>query len=304
MPVPHDAREKSYPTNVLLTTLGISRGTLRYYERLGIVRPRRDPDSNYRAYSNTDVFRVAECMMLRNVGCQVQEAVDVVGESGGDARAFMDCCRERSACELAWARAVDEQVESLRAVVEADYPGRPRLVMADEWLVYYDGCEGGYDRFEASDAQDSLFEGMPVSTFAAVMDVDLSCPRSEERVETKWGRSVPRRYRDLLSRLESSVGEPAPFGGCPCVTLPYRADEGRIPGFDEDGSVRARLSAYLGACGLRQAGPCVAPRVMPVRGMVYSRLYVPVRAASLRGWVRIALARAAGVLRREAGSEA
>lgn len=298
---PTTARGKSYPTNVLLTTLGISRGTLRYYEQLGIVRPRRDPASNYRVYSNVDVFRVAECAMLKSAGYQVQQVADIATQVGGDAPAFMGRCLERGDRQLAWAQAVREQLASLREVVEEDFDAPPRLVMADEWLVYYDGCEGGYDQFEANEAQDSLLEGMPVSMFAAVMDIDVMAVaegEGEAHVETRWGRSVPRRYRDLMPELADYPGEPATFGGCPCVTLPYRADEERIPGFDEDGSVCARLASYLRGHGLRQAGACIAPRVMPVRGKVYSRLYVPVEAAALRGRVALAVVRAAHALRR------
>ncbi len=296
---PTTARGKSYPTNVLLSALGISRGTLRYYEQLGIISPRRDPESNYRTYSNIDVFRVAECVMLKNAGFQVQQVKDVVDDADGDAAELMESCLERSAHQLARAQAIHEQLERLSSAITSDYDAPPQLVMAEEWLVYYDGCEGGYDRFEASEAQDSLFEGMPMSMFAAIMDIDVMNPH---HVETRWGRSIPSRYHDLLPELAGYSGEPARFGGRSCLTMPYRADEERIPGFDEDGSVCADLAACLRKWGLRQAGPVVAPRVMPVRGKVYTRLYMAVEAASLRGSLALAQLRLANAVARPRGA--
>ena len=285
-PAPQTARGKSYSTNVLLSALGISRGTLRYYEQLGIVRPQRDPDSNYRTYSNADVFRVVECVMLKNAGYQVQQGRDLLANPALDAVGYADACVARSAWQLARARATHERFVLLREVVGADFAGRPALTRADEWLVHYDGCEGGYDRLVANEAQDALLGGMPVSSFAAIMDVNVCEPRA---VETRWGRAIPACFRNLMPELDSFPGEPARFGGYPCLTLPYRADEDKIPGFDEDGSVCARMAAELRRLGLRQVGPIFAPCVLPVRGKVYTRLYLPVEATGLRG--RAALAR-------------
>lgn len=283
---PSTARGKSYSTNVLMAALGISRGTLRYYEQLGILRPQRDPDSNYRSYSNADVFRVVECMMLKNAGYQVQQAKDVLATCE-DAGAFVDTCLERSEIEMARATAVHERFQLLREVV-ADPTAPPRLMRADEWLVYYDGCEGGYDRFVANEAQDSLLEGMPVSSFAAVMDV-----RAEDlaHVETRWGRAIPAQYRHLMPVLDRVPDEPARFGDCACVAMPYAADEDKIPGFDASGAVRTQVAEFMRARGLRQAGPFFAPCVLPVRGRVYTRLYLPVEPASLRGRAELARVR-------------
>lgn len=277
------ARGKSYSTNVLMQALGISRGTLRYYEQLGILRPQRDPDSNYRTYSNADVFRVVECVMLKNAGYQVQQAKDVLA-GDADAGDYVDLCLAGSAVQLARAQAVHERLGVLREVVAAPEAG-PTLVMADEWLVYYDGCEGGYDRFVANEAQDSLLEGMPVSSFAAVMDVEASDLSS---VETRWGRAVPARYAHLMPGLDKVPEPPARFGGCPCAMLHYSADEDKIPGFDPTGAVRTRVAEFLHRHGLRQAGPFFAPCVLPVRGRVYTRLFVAVEAVTLRAKMQLA----------------
>ena len=50
------ARGKTYTIKTLLSVLGISRNTLRYYEQIGVISPVRDSDSNYRVYTNDDVL--------------------------------------------------------------------------------------------------------------------------------------------------------------------------------------------------------------------------------------------------------
>ena len=280
----HSARGKSYSTNVLMTALGISRGTLRYYEQLGLVSPQRDPESNYRTYSNADVFRVVECVMLKNAGYQVQHAKETLVDNPVDAAEFVQDCLAQSEVQLRRAQAAHERFSLLHEVV-AHPDAAPRLEMAEEWLIYYDGCEGGYDRFVANRAQDSLLEGMPISSFAAVLDVAVDDPAA---VETRWGRAIPKRLRGLMPDLDLVPDEPAHFLGRPCATLPYSDDEDEIPGFDRTGAVRARIADFLCARGLRQAGAIVAPCVLPVRGKVYTRLYVPVEAAGWRGKMELA----------------
>lgn len=272
-----------------MQALGISRGTLRYYEQLGILRPQRDPDSNYRSYSNADVFRVVECMMLKNAGYQVQQAKDVLAGCD-DAGEFVQACLQSSQVQLARAQAVHERLGVLRDVVASPHT-LPSLVFADEWLMYYDGCEGGYDRFVSNEAQDSLLEGMPVSSFAAVMDVQAGDLSS---VETRWGRAIPARYAHLMPELSRVSEPPAHFGRCACVMLHYSADDDKIPGFDPTGLVRSRVSDFLREHGLEQAGPFFAPCVLPVRGKVYTRLFLPVSASTLRGKLELSRVKGQG----------
>lgn len=279
------ARGKTYSTNVLMSTLGISRGTLRYYEQIGILDPERVPGSNYRTYSNMDVFRVVRSILLRNSGVGLQEAVEVLNGEGVLEHGCVDLCVERAQLQRRRAEAVCERLEALRRAVACAGVDEPRLVKAPTWLMFYDGAEKGYDNFAEDDAQDSLMGSMPLSSFAAVMDIDVFDP-GEERA-TRWGRAVMLPYADLVPELRASSNEPAELGGCPCVTLTYAADQDKIPGFDPTGAVCARIADFVAAKGLEPAGVLFAPDVLPVGDRVYCNLYLPVVARSARG--RLAL---------------
>ena len=62
----------------------------------------------------------------------------------------------------------------------------------------------------------------------------------------------------------------------------------RFCGQNRSGAVRTRIADFLLAHGLRQSGAIVAPCVLPVRGKVYTRLYVPVEATGLKGKLELA----------------
>lgn len=274
---------KTYSTSVITNTLGISRGTLRYYEQLGILSPTRTPGSNYRTYSNMDVFRAVKSTLLKNSGLQLQQVKATLDAAPED---FVRVCLEQADAERRRAEAIEERLRALEHAVACD-GDEPHLARAPTWLLYYDGAEKGYNNFEADNAQDSLIDGMPLSSFAAVMDIDVFAPGTER--PTRWGRTVMADYADLVPALDSSHREPTQLGGRPCVTLVYSADQDKIPGFDPTGATCARIAEFVRARGLRPDGPLFAPDVLPVGSKVYCNLYLPVAAANL--WGRMALAR-------------
>lgn len=274
----------AYKTNVILNTLNISRSTLRHYEQIGIVSPERDPESGYRIFTNSDVFCAVECVMMKTVGVQPSQASEVIRRPGLTARDYMEECRAASQAQMEWASAAQERFGELSALVEADFDAKPRLVLSDRWLLFYDGAERGYDRFRSDETQDVLLAGMPVSSFAAVVRIDVVNPRQKD---TKWGRAYPVRYQHLFADALARGAEPTHLGGCPCLVVPYCADWDKIPNFDPTGSVCARFAETLGREGLEQNGPIFAPDVLPSCGKVYSSIFLPVRATSLRGRMRL-----------------
>ena len=44
-----------YKTSELASLAGISSRTLRYYDEIGLLKPKRDAESNYRYYDESDV---------------------------------------------------------------------------------------------------------------------------------------------------------------------------------------------------------------------------------------------------------
>ncbi|MCX8736992.1 MerR family transcriptional regulator [Lactobacillus sp. B4026] len=55
----------SYSINDLAKLAGISTRTLRYYDKCGLLKARRDPENNYRYYEETEVDQLQKIMFLK-----------------------------------------------------------------------------------------------------------------------------------------------------------------------------------------------------------------------------------------------
>ena len=273
------ARGKTYTIKTLLSVLGISRNTLRYYEQIGVISPVRDPDSNYRVYTNDDVFSVAQLNMLKNAGFEVADA-QVVMEKTEDASEFVDKLSEQNLRQQAWHAAVQDSLETLRAIGDDIHRGPvPRLSVSRPALVYFDECETGYDNHVPDPAQDTLIRSMPIATFGSIIEGDFF---SGSLDLPKWGRIVYARDAPLLPQLSLASRPPVQVGGCPCVGISYAADADKIPGFDRDGSTRKKLRTFMDEYGFEQAGDAYTSHALPIKGVFYTRVHLPIRAISWR----------------------
>ena len=66
--------------NELESLLGITRGTIRFYEREGLVHPERK-GNGYRDYSERDVKRLQSILVLRKIGVSMAEIRDLIDAS-------------------------------------------------------------------------------------------------------------------------------------------------------------------------------------------------------------------------------
>ncbi len=102
---------------------GLSIDTLRYYEKIGLLRPERDPSSHHRRYSQTDLRWLSFVGKLRSTGMPLAQ-IRLYGELflQGDST-----IPERRALMQAQAKEVEGQIAHLQEV----------LVMIQEKLESY-----------------------------------------------------------------------------------------------------------------------------------------------------------------------
>ena len=273
------ARGKTYTIKTLLSVLGISRNTLRYYEQIGVISPVRDPDSNYRVYTNDDIFSVAQLNMLKNAGFEVADA-QVVMEKTEDASEFVGRLSEQNMRQQAWHAAVQDSLETLQAICDDRHRGpMPRLSASRPALFYFDECETGYDNHVPDPAQDVLIRSMPIATFGSIIEGDFF---SDCLDLPKWGRIVYACDAPLLPQLSLASRPPVQVGGCPCLEISYAAEADKIPGFDKDGSTRKKLRAFMNECGFEQAGDVYTSHALPIKGVFYTRVHLPIRSVTWR----------------------
>ena len=280
------AQGKTYTIATLLNVLDISRGTLRYYEQIGLVRPERDPETGYRSYSNDDVFRVATCYMLKNAGFSVQDAQTLISKIH-DAPELIDMLWQENERQRVWHETMCKTLSVLRKLClrsQADSP-EPELVLSEPYLVYLDSCEGGYENFTPDVGLDALMRCMPISSFGSVLAEDILL---DELGLPQWGRVVPERWAHLLPELARSGITPRHVGGGPCVIVPYVVPSDSIPGFDRTHRVRDSLKSFMQEKGLAQNGPAFTAHALPVCGTFYAIVYVPVKGTRLGSKLKLA----------------
>jgi len=88
----------------LATACGLSRGTILYYERLGLLAAARRSSGNYRVYGEKDLARLRQICICRAAGLKLNDIGRLLTETHGDAAAVL----KRRLAEL------DGEIEKLR----------------------------------------------------------------------------------------------------------------------------------------------------------------------------------------------
>ncbi len=68
--------------SALARASGLSRSTLLYYDRLGLLKPGRRSTANYRLYSGSEAKRLEQICLHRNMGIPLKEIASLLSEQG------------------------------------------------------------------------------------------------------------------------------------------------------------------------------------------------------------------------------
>jgi MerR family transcriptional regulator, thiopeptide resistance regulator len=78
-----------WTVSTLAKRCGLSRGTLLYYESIGLLEPARRSPNNYRGYSERDLRRLQQICAYRNAGLKLQDILAILHRSESDAAAVL-----------------------------------------------------------------------------------------------------------------------------------------------------------------------------------------------------------------------
>jgi len=115
----------------LAARCGLSRGTLLYYESIGLLKPPARSAGNYRCYGERDLRRLQQICAYRHAGLTL-----------GDVRAILDR-RESDATAVLKRRllALDAEIETKRAhqrailkLLQNDSIGRKKMITKEKWV--------------------------------------------------------------------------------------------------------------------------------------------------------------------------
>jgi DNA-binding transcriptional MerR regulator len=115
----------------LAARCGLSRGTLLYYESIGLLKPPARSAGNYRSYGERDLHRLQQICAYRHAGLTLD-----------DIRAILDR-RESDAAAVLKRRllALDGEIETRRAhqrailkLLKNDSIGRKKMITKEKWV--------------------------------------------------------------------------------------------------------------------------------------------------------------------------
>lgn len=78
-----------YTVKELARLTGLTPRTLRYYDAIGLLRPRRSRDNDYRLYGPEEVDRLQQILLFREMGLPLEEIRDLLDAPGFDREAAL-----------------------------------------------------------------------------------------------------------------------------------------------------------------------------------------------------------------------
>lgn len=124
-----------FSINELQAMLGLSRSTILYYEERKILSPKR-LKNGYREFSDEDMIRLKQIIVLRNVGLDVHAIERILQNEKEDAQAvFADVAQDLQK----QIRRKTRLLSRVQEIVQAD-TGMPELVEAEPYLITVEPC--------------------------------------------------------------------------------------------------------------------------------------------------------------------
>lgn len=78
--------DKNYTISQLAKAVGVPATTLRYYERVGLLRPEHRSQGNYRLYTKQSLHRLKFIRAAQAIGFTLQDVKTLLGMESGDAQ--------------------------------------------------------------------------------------------------------------------------------------------------------------------------------------------------------------------------
>lgn len=172
---------------VLARRVGLSRSTLLYYDRIGLLRPSRRTLSRYRQYSEKDVQRLEQICTLRKTGLRLKD----IGRALGAPANLLTRALEERLDEL------NDEVERLRnqqrfilgLLGTKRARGRIRVMSKATWtslLVAAGFSEGDRHRWHADFERQAPEKHQRFLEFLCLPDAEITAIRARAR---SWRRA-------------------------------------------------------------------------------------------------------------------
>ena len=104
--------EVKYSVADLVKITGLTKRTLHYYDKIGLLSPQRKPDNGYRFYGQEDLLRLQEIVFLKAVGLSLAEIKDFLERERSQHRELLKGYQVRLKDKIAHLQKLARGVES------------------------------------------------------------------------------------------------------------------------------------------------------------------------------------------------
>lgn len=111
---------------------GLSRGTLLYYESIGLLRPPKRTGGNYRSYSEEDLERLRQVCVYRNAGLKLADIRWMLDRPGDDAAGVLR--RRLKELDAEVERLRGHQRAILRLLRSGESRWRSKVISKEKWV--------------------------------------------------------------------------------------------------------------------------------------------------------------------------
>ena len=134
--MPHRSRLDTQIMNVseVAREAGVTAHTVRYYTRVGLLKPQRDPRSKYKKFESTDIARLKFILKARRLGFKLSEIAEI----------FRRSARRQTPCPIV-REIVERRIAEFSSHLDAVMALRERMKRAlVKWEKMPDGVPNGH----------------------------------------------------------------------------------------------------------------------------------------------------------------
>lgn len=112
--------EETYSGKELMKAFGVSKDALFYYEKIGLLSPLRNPENNYRMYTEKDVLTLHEIKNMTSLGFSLSEIRDYTSNHNISATLNnLDAEIEKLNASIKYQTALKQSIENKKATIIA-----------------------------------------------------------------------------------------------------------------------------------------------------------------------------------------
>lgn len=111
---------------------GLSRSTLIYYDKIGVLKPGGRSESNYRLYTKDDLHRMDRIMLFRGAGLSLESIGALLDKNDSDLNVSLEQRLYAINDEIQGLR--DQQQVILRLLENQNHAGKTRVMDKETWV--------------------------------------------------------------------------------------------------------------------------------------------------------------------------